>query len=217
MKLMITRPHPTGKRVDIMIPNPICFLKYMRAKHEFYTRAELHGELRLGSAARCTNLAHNKSNVVVGAHSYIQGSIYVCDNGKITIGDYFFLGPRSFIGAFESIEIGKCVIIANDVKIYDNNNHPTDPQAREKMSLGGYCNENWSWKWAAHSPVVIQDTVWIGQHSLILKGVTIGKGSIVAAASVVTKDVPPYCIVAGNPARVVKWITPTDRGYEQVP
>jgi acetyltransferase-like isoleucine patch superfamily enzyme len=51
---------------------------------------------------------------------------------------------------------------------------------------------------------MIEDKVWIGMDALILKGVTIGEGSVVAARSVVTKDVPPYSLVAGNPARVVK-------------
>ena len=198
------------ERVWCLNLNFLHLLKYIRARYEFYNRAELRGELKLGIAARCMNLTRNKSNIVIGSHSYIQGSVYVCDDGKIEIGDHFFLGPASFIGAINSIVIGKCVIIANDVKIYDNNNHPTDPQAREKMSLGGYCNENWSWKWAAHSPVVIQDNVWIGQRAMILKGVTIGRGAIVAAGSVVTKDVPPYSIVAGNPAKVVKWLTLVD-------
>ena len=53
-------------------------------------------------------------------------------------------------------------------------------------------------------PVVIEDNVWVGSRALILKGVRVGKGSIVAAGAVVTKDVPPNCIVAGNPAKVVK-------------
>ena len=54
--------------------------------------------------------------------------------------------------------------------------------------------------------MVIEDNVWIGQYSTVLKGVTIGRGSIVATKAVVTKDVPPYSIVAGNPAKVVKYI-----------
>jgi acetyltransferase-like isoleucine patch superfamily enzyme len=54
------------------------------------------------------------------------------------------------------------------------------------------------------SPVVIEDKVWIGFNVIILKGVRVGEGAVVAAGSVVTKDVPPYCVVAGNPAHVVK-------------
>lgn len=57
-----------------------------------------------------------------------------------------------------------------------------------------------------NKPIIIKDDVWIGMNALILKGVTVGKGAIIAANAVVTKDVPPYTIVAGNPARVVKQI-----------
>ncbi len=57
---------------------------------------------------------------------------------------------------------------------------------------------------AEEKPVVIEDDVWIGSRVTILPGVTIGRGSVVGAAAVVTKDVPPYSVVAGNPAKVVK-------------
>jgi galactoside O-acetyltransferase len=60
-------------------------------------------------------------------------------------------------------------------------------------------------------PVKIEDKVWIGFNSIILKGVTVGEGAIVGAGSVVTKDVPPYTIVAGNPARIIRELTPEER------
>lgn len=64
----------------------------------------------------------------------------------------------------------------------------------------------WDSTRAEHSPVVIEDNVWIGEFAAILKGVTVGKGSIIGSHCVVTQDVPPYSIVVGNPARVVKTI-----------
>ena len=128
-------------------------------------------------------------------------------DGRITIGDNFYMGYRSFIGAMDSITIGNDVIIASDVRMFDNNNHPTDPEQRRKMSYSDFYGELWTWKYAAHKPIEIDDNVWIGEFSAILKGVHVGKGSIVASHSVVTKDVPPYCIVAGNPAKVVKKLT----------
>jgi acetyltransferase-like isoleucine patch superfamily enzyme len=63
-------------------------------------------------------------------------------------------------------------------------------------------------------PVIIEDDVWLGERAVILKGVNIGRGSIVAAGSMVTKSIPPMSIVAGNPARIVKEI-PEARDYER--
>ena len=73
-------------------------------------------------------------------------------------------------------------------------------------------DELWSWKYADSLPIVIEDNVWIGRDSRILKGVTVGKGSIVALGAIVTHDVPPYCVVAGNPAKVVKRLAEKESG-----
>ena len=104
----------------------------------------------------------------------------------------------------EHITIGNYVIISNHVSISDNNNHPTDPEIRKKMSESGFYSNYWNWELSDHKPVVIEDNVWIGEYATILKGVTVGRGSIVASHSVVTRNVEPYSIVAGNPARKVK-------------
>lgn len=72
------------------------------------------------------------------------------------------------------------------------------------MCMAGFDGDDWKWKHAVSAPIVIEDNVWIGEYAAVLKGVTIGTGAIVASHAVVTKDVPPYTIVAGNPARVVK-------------
>ena len=168
--------------------------------------AVLGENIKFCHSGGCKNLSGNPQNIKIGGNSFIMGSLYASENGRLDIGDHFYLGNNSLIGSEKSIKIGRCVIISNDVRIYDNNNHTTSPKAREIMSLNGFSNDNWSWKHAESAPVVIEDNVWIGQYSTILKGVTIGKGAIVATRAVVTKDVPPYTIVAGNPAKVVKKI-----------
>ncbi|MGC8751800.1 DapH/DapD/GlmU-related protein, partial [Hydrotalea sp.] len=68
---------------------------------------------------------------------------------------------------------------------------------------GAYKN----WEKVKSSPIKIADKAWIGFNVIILKGVTIGEGAIVGAGSVVTKDVPPYAVVAGNPAKIIKYTT----------
>jgi len=70
------------------------------------------------------------------------------------------------------------------------------------------------WDAVGKAPVSIGDKCWIGAKSIILKGVRIGEGAIVGAGSVVTKNVPPWTIVAGNPARVIRELTADERAWE---
>lgn len=170
--------------------------------NKFVKYSEFGKKLDLGTHSECRS--DNPGTIKIGNNCRIFGSIISQDNGRISIGDNTCIYYRSHIGSVNSITIGKCVIISNHVNIYDNNNHPTSPIIRKKMSLGGFDGDPWRWKHSANAPVVIEDNVWIGEYSAILKGVTIGEGSIVASHAVVTKDVPPYSIVAGNPAVVVR-------------
>lgn len=182
------------------------WLKKQKSMRSFKKNATVGQNIQYSTSGRCLNGSRRKENIVIGDNSFVKGSICTQKDGKITIGDHGYIGANTLIGALDRISIGRCVIISNDVRIYDNNNHPTSPKAREQMSLNGFSNDNWQWHHSKSAPVVIEDNVWIGQYVTILKGVTIGKGSIVATRSVVTKDVPPYSIVAGNPAKVVKQI-----------
>ena len=84
--------------------------------------------------------------------------------------------------------------IAGSVYILDSSGHPSDPEDR-KRGLPPADSEV--------RPVVIEDNVWLGARSMIFPGVTVGEGSVVAAGSIVMADVPPYTVVAGNPARRV--------------
>ncbi len=186
--------------------NLLNLYRAFRSKKSYEKNSVVGKNTKFTINGKCTNYSGNPQRIKIGDDSLIMGNMCVSPNGSIEIGDHFYLGHRSVIGSETSIKIGRCVIISNDVRIYDNNNHPTSPKARENMSLNGFSNDNWAWHHSVSAPVVIEDNVWIGQYSTILKGVTIGKGSIVATRAVVTKDVPPYTIVAGNPAKVVKQI-----------
>jgi len=157
------------------------------------------------STARCTNTG-DIQNVKIGKHCYIGSNLVALFGGKISIGDNVYIGPNSTVYCKENVSIGNEVIIANNVVIMDNNNHPVSPAKRREMSLADdYINsELWGWRDAKSAKVTICDNVWIGRDVRIMKGVTIGEGSVVALGSIVTHDVPPYTVVAGNPARVVK-------------
>jgi acetyltransferase-like isoleucine patch superfamily enzyme len=115
------------------------------------------------------------------------------ESGRIEVGDYVLISPGSRISASDEICIGNSVMMANSVYITDSDWHGVyDRTARDDRVM----------------PVHIGDNVWLGDHSMVLKGVTIGENSVVAAKAVVTKDVPANVIVAGNPARVVKELDP---------
>lgn len=134
-------------------------------------------------------------NVKIGGNATFIVSYKTNPNPTISIGNDVYIGYASVLSCADSISIGNRVLIAEGCSIYDNNNHPIDPEARAKNEPVGQKDI---------APVVIEDDAWIGAHSIILKGVTVGRGSVVATGSVVTKDVPAMTVAAGNPAKVVK-------------
>ncbi len=169
---------------------------------QFKNLSEFGENLETDVNSNC--VADKPGLIKIGNNCRIFCTLHSQDDGKITIGDNVCIYNRTVLGSVNSITVGNGVIISNHVHIYDNNNHPTSPEIRMEMVQGDFDGEMWRWKHSVNAPVVIEDNVWIGEYSAIMKGVHIGKGSIVAAHAVVTKDVPEYSIVAGNPARVVK-------------
>ena len=95
--------------------------------------------------------------------------------------------------AAERITIGDRVLVGGNASIVDTDFHPLTPEGRAKDINAG-----------AHAPIVIGDDVFVGMEALVLKGVTIGDGAVVGAGAVVTQDVPPRTVVAGNPAQAVR-------------
>lgn len=157
------------------------------------------------------NILPGKQYLSVGSGSMIKGSFVVeTSYGKIKIGNNAFIGGGLFISA-EEIEIGNDVMFSWGCTVIDNNAHSLKWQDRvndvkdwkrgiDDEQIGKYKN----WDVVEKAKVKICDKAWIGFNSIILKGVTVGEGAIVGAGSVVTKDVPPFTIVAGNPAKVIK-------------
>lgn len=123
-----------------------------------------------------------------------------CDYGyNITIGDNFYANYDCIILDICKVNIGNNVMLAPRVCIFAAT-HPIDAYIRNSGVEYG-------------KPITIEDNVWIGGNSVINPGVRIGKNSVVASGSVVTKDVPPNTIVGGNPARVIRNITEEDSKY----
>ncbi len=145
--------------------------------------------------------------VIIGNHvsCYAGCSFAIGENGHCTIGDFTLLNG-ALIMAEEKIEIGSYCLVSWNVGIADSDFHPLEPAQRliDAQALAPYFNDRPARPKLKTAPVKIADNVWIGMNAVILKGVTIGENSVVAAGSVVTKIVEPNTVVAGNPALVVK-------------
>lgn len=98
------------------------------------------------------------------------------------------------LSAAESIQIGKRVLMGSGVIVTDSDHHVTSTAKRRHLGIPAPLAEH---------RVIVEDDVFIGARAIVLKGVTIGRGSVIGAGSVVTKDVPPFSIAAGNPCKVV--------------
>lgn len=161
--------------------------------------------VRLIGSAKVRNFNGVQDDIFIGCRTVILGELCTFNKGaRIRVGDETYIGPGTNIRAFESIEIGSRVQISFGVNIYDNNSHSTSAHLRyEHAKTIMEKGHPVSVEDLRTAPVVIEDDVWIGFGSTILKGVRIGRGAVVGACSVVTKDVPPMMIVAGNPHRVV--------------
>lgn len=181
-------------------------IKYKRIKKKFGSIADF---VHLGKDVTIQNpqCIHLGKGVSVGNYSYFlpcteyAGIKY---SPKIKIGDGCWIGIRNSFACINRIEIGNNVLFAGYVHLTDHSHGYEDiskPIKNQPLISKG--------------PIVIEDDCWLGFESEILSGVHIGKHSIVAARAVVTKDVPPYSIVAGNPARIVKQYNFETRQWER--
>lgn len=142
----------------------------------------------------------------IGSNVTLQGPGLAPEiNGYIEIGDYCFISAAS-LAATEKIIIGNYVYIAGGVTIVDTDFHPIDPALRMRDTIAVSTIGDKTRRLQFDSaPVIIEDDVWIGYNATILKGVTIGKGSVIHPGSVVSKNVPAGSVVSGNPAELKKY------------
>lgn len=153
-----------------------------------------------------------RTYLVLGNDNAIDGKfVFEHLQGTIIIGDKSYIGSSNFICS-TTIEIGNRVTISWGCWFYDSDSHSLNPEFRYQdyeMYMSNVRNgrgvvEGKNWDSVNKKPIKICDDAWIGMNSIILKGVTIGQGAVVGAGSVVTKDVEPWTVVGGNPAKIIK-------------
>ncbi len=171
---------------------------------QFDRHATVAGGCMLGPNAWCVNSLAEPARITLAEDAVCRGLLRIekFGDGRIAIGAHAYIGDDSLLSASAGIEIGEHVLVAHGVQIFDNDSHPLDAAAR----LGDYASvlDHGIRAEIAAAPIRIGARAWIGFNAIVLKGVTIGADSVVAAGSVVTRDVPAATVVAGNPAVVVK-------------
>lgn len=181
------------KKKDLLYLYSGSVFKFEKGSKIILRKAKLHfGKDRISKKDYCSKIILEKNSKIVvdGDFTFTCGAdILLKENAVLTLGK----GWANFgcqIRCGNQITIGNNVTFGRDVKIIDSDFHCIRDSQKEVINPS--------------MPVIIGDNVWLGQSATVLKGVTIGNGAIVAANAVVTKDVPAGCIVAGNPAKVIK-------------
>ncbi|CAM3572718.1 acyltransferase [Zobellia roscoffensis] len=135
-----------------------------------------------------------------GKNFHCGRGVFLWAKDTLTIGDNFYIGKYSIIET--NALIGNNVIFANHVSIVGKFDHHYQEIGVPIRLASQIRDADYNWK-GSNQLTVVEDDVWVGLGAIILSGVKIGQGSIVAAGSVVTKDVKPYSIYGGNPARKI--------------
>ncbi len=172
----------------------------------------LQGQVTLTPTARIRNIRGDSSAIRVGGNSVVSGELLVfAHGGDISIGAWSYIGEGSRIWSACSVKIGERVLVAHNVNIFDSLTHPLNARLRHEQFVAILQSGHPRSIDLGERPVVLGNDVWVGANASVLRGVTVGDGAIVGAGAVVVHDVAPYCIVAGNPATVVRELRADER------
>lgn len=158
---------------------------YLRCANQLGSRVRVRGSL----------VARNYGGEMIIADrvrivSTIATTELIASNGLLEIGESTFINYGCSIAANKLVRIGANCNIGTYVIIMDNDFHRLEPERRNERPDS--------------APIILEDNVWLGARVIVLKGVTIGEGSVIGAGSVVTKDIPPRSLAVGMPAKVIK-------------
>jgi acetyltransferase-like isoleucine patch superfamily enzyme len=171
------------------------FIHVMNAQLRLLGKAKTPLSVRLRGRLRLSG----RGEIVLADGVSLNGTVVpielvTYESGRIEIGAHTFINYGSSIAARVSVKIGAHCHLGHYMFVMDNNQHDVVRH----------------WELPPSDPVVIEDNVWIGSKVVILPGVRIGSRAVIGAGSIVTKDIPPRCVAAGNPARVLRHITELD-------
>jgi acetyltransferase-like isoleucine patch superfamily enzyme len=198
-------------KIGANVPSPKSIIKKIRNRNKFSKiKAMVNCNLHPSSWVDIERLKPcTGCSLTIGDHSMVEGHlVFERPNAVISIGRRTFVNGSLI--ASTQIEIGDDVLIAWGVSIVDHDSHAISFSERSR-DVENWMEHRKDWTYVNTAPVYIDSKSWIGFNAIILKGVHVGEGSIVGAGSVVARDVAPWTIVAGNPARVVREIAENER------
>ena len=179
-----------------------------RKAFQAHNQFEQAGQQVRMSFLRIFSPSDGKCQLILGDTVILEGSLHFERSGaQIRIGSRTFIGSATKIIAANEVVIGDDVLISWGVTIVDHDSHALD-FSRRSSDVSEWYQGRKDWSHVSVAPVMIGNKAWLGFDSAILKGVRIGEGAVVGAKSVVTKDVEPWTVVAGNPARVIRTLEP---------
>jgi acetyltransferase-like isoleucine patch superfamily enzyme len=146
---------------------------------------------RIGNGLRASWMRRHLKRL--GSNTVLKAGVRITQPDKVSIGSNCNFGTGAFITGGGGVTIGDWVGFGPDVKVWSLNHRFEDPERPWLL-------QGWDEK-----PVLIEDDVWLGANVFVMPGVTIGRGAIISAGSVVNKAIPPFGIAVGNPARVIGW------------
>ena len=194
-----------GALTGALLGRLLLWLRIQRAWQVFERRSILGPDCLLGPNAWCVNFGP-RDDIQLGVRVICRGLLRreAFGRGRIIIHDDVYIGDDCLISCANRVEIGAFTMLAHGAQVFDNDTHPLDYDQRiyDHQLIVGQSSGTKSE--IPHAPVLIGRNVWIAFNAIVMKGVRIGDGSVVAAGSVVTKDVPPHTVVGGNPARVIR-------------
>jgi maltose O-acetyltransferase len=181
-------PASQRSRVTRALRSPSTMMAVLRAKIALRRCDEAPWGIRLRGRIK----VENYGGIRIGERVRIDGRTVPVEvvswGGPLTIGEATFINYGASISAHAGVTIGRDCLIGNYVLIMDSDYHDLRDRAKPGIAR----------------PIVIEDGVWIGARAIVLKGVHIGEGAVVAAGAIVTSDVPPRTVVANEPAKVVR-------------